>query len=131
MEIRPATMDDARRLFDWRNDPLTRAMSNNTDAVEWAGHVAWLERRLSRPEPMLFVAEVRSVPVGTFRVDGDEISYTIAPEFRGLGYAVEMLRLAAERHGPLRAEIKPENEASIRAANQALLMCPNYAVTNP
>lgn len=116
MEIRPATMDDAQRLFDWRNDPLTRAMSINTEPVEWTGHVAWLERRLSRNAPMLFIAEIDGAPVGTFRIDADEISYTVAPEHRGRGAAKAMLQIAFARFGKLRAEIKPENVASIKAA---------------
>jgi len=109
-------MDDAQRLFDWRNDPLTRAMSKTTDPVEWAGHVGWLERRLSRTAPMLFIAEIDGEPVGTFRVDADEISYTVAPEHRGKGVAKAMLQVAFARFGKLRAEIKPENVASIKAA---------------
>lgn len=119
MLIRPATMEDARRLFEWRNDPLTRAMSKNSELVEWAGHVEWLERRLSLPEPHLFIAEVDCLSVGTFRVDGDEISYTIAPEQRRRGYAKQMLQLARERFGSLIAEVLPGNEASIAAATKA------------
>ena len=116
MKIRPASIDDARTLFAWRNDPLTRAMSKTTDVVEWAGHIEWLGRRLARPEPGLFIAEIDGVPVGTFRVDDGEISYTIAPEHRRLGYAKAMLTLAKEMFGPLRAEIKAENVPSIKAA---------------
>lgn len=112
-------MEDAQRLFDWRNDPLTRAMSKTTEPVEWSGHVQWLERRLSRPEPLLFIAEVDGAAIGTFRVDDDEISYTIAPEHRGRGQATAMLRLAREKFGQLRAEIKSGNAASVRAAETA------------
>lgn len=119
MQIRPATIEDAKRLFEWRNDPLTRAMSVNTDPVEWGGHARWLEARLSREAPNLFIAEVEGLPVGTFRIDGDEISYTVAPDYRGRGHASQMLVLAFERFGGLRAEIKPDNSASIAAATKA------------
>jgi len=119
MILRPANIDDAERLFNWRNDPLTRAMSINTAPVEWDGHIGWLKRRLSLPAPNLYVAEVDGVPVGTVRVDDDEISYTVAPERRGKGFATQMLIAARRQFGSLCAEIKRENEASIRAAVSA------------
>lgn len=117
--LRPATMNDAQCLFDWRNDPLTRANSVNSDPVEWSGHVAWLERRLSRDEPGLFVAVEGDELVGTVRIDDDEISYTVSPDHRGRGLATAMLMLAYEAFGQKIAKIKPENRASIRAAEKA------------
>lgn len=119
MLIRPATIEDAKRLFEWRNDPVTCAMSRNTAPVNWFGHVDWLRQRLAWRAPMLFIAEVDGMPVGTFRIDGGEISYTIAPEHRGKGYATAMLRIARERFGTCRAEIRPDNIPSIRAAESA------------
>jgi RimJ/RimL family protein N-acetyltransferase len=119
IKLLPATIEHARLLFDWRNDPLTRAMSNNTAPVEWAGHELWLRRRLIRPDPTLWVAEMDGALVGTVRIDGDEISYTVAPEHRGRGVAKAMLTEAARRWGPKRAEIKAENTASIKAAEAA------------
>jgi RimJ/RimL family protein N-acetyltransferase len=115
MKLRPATIDDARILFDWRNDELTRAMSVNSDPVEWEGHVKWLTARLQRDEPGLFIAE-DSEPVGTIRIDGEEISYTVAPSHRGRGVAKAMLSVAQDLFGQKVARIKAENVASIRAA---------------
>lgn len=119
MQIRPATIDDAQRLFDWRNDALTRAMSKTTDPVAWDDHVGWLSRRLSRENPGLFIAEVDGVAVGTFRIDDEHVSYTVAPEHRGNNYAYEMLVIVAAEYGPMKAEIKPENAASISAATRS------------
>lgn len=119
LSYRAATIDDARVLFDWRNDPLTRAMSRNDAPVEWGEHLAWLERRLALPEPHLYVVEAEQTPVATFRIDSDEISYTVAPGHRGVGIATASLRLARQRFGALRAEIKTDNVASIKAATRA------------
>ena len=118
MRFRLAGMDDAKLLFEWRNDPLTRAMSNNTEPVPWEGHLAWLEKRLARQDPHLYVIE-EDGPVGTFRVDDDQVSYTVAPEKRRRGLATDALKLVYRHFGPLRAEIKPENIASIKAAERA------------
>lgn len=119
MNIRLATLGDAEMLLVWRNDHLTREMSKNMDVVAMEGHVKWLAARLAREEPHLYVAESDGVPVGTIRIDGDEVSYTTAPEHRGLGHATAMLMWAKEKFGSLRAEIKPGNVASIKAAERA------------
>ncbi len=116
--MRPASMDDADLLLEWRNDPVTRANSKTTNAVQRDAHISWLTARLQRDQPNLYVAE-DDEPVGTIRIDGDEVSYTVAPEHRGKGYATTMLIWARERFGVLRAEIKLENIASIRAAAKA------------
>lgn len=116
LSIRPARIEDAKTLFNWRNDELTRAMSRNPDPVEWQNHIDWLTARLSRLEPGLFIVEQ---PVGTFRIDGDEISYTVAPEQRGKGIGTQMLRQARELFGQLKAEIFERNQASIKIAERA------------
>jgi RimJ/RimL family protein N-acetyltransferase len=119
MQFRSATFDDARQLFKWRNDETTRAMSRSTDAVEWDGHVKWLKSRLGRPRADIYIAEVDGHAIGTFRIDGDEVSYTIAPEYRRRGLCTTMLKMVANEHGRLRAEIFRRNVPSIRAATTA------------
>lgn len=124
--LRHATRKDAGLLFLWRNDPLTCAMSNNSAPVAWEKHVWWLGDRLARPQPHLYIAmqcsftvpQVRT-PVGVLRLDDDLLSYTVAPEVRGQGIARRLLKEARDRFGILRAQIKPENIASIRAAESA------------
>lgn len=126
MWFRQAKMADADLLLAWRNDPLTRQMSRNQDVVEMDGHVAWLSKRLSRVSPQLHMVMMMDerignfAPVATFRIDGDELSYTVAPEHRGKGIAKQMLaKIRADARRPLTAEIKRDNMASIRAAESA------------
>ena len=119
IRFRKATIEDAKLLFDWRNDPLTRQMSRTTEPVEWTGHVEWLTKRLERQESDLFIFELAGRPVATIRIDGDEVSYTVAPEDRGHGIATEMLKIIREHFGSLKAEIFPHNIASIKAAAAA------------
>jgi len=130
MKIRPATLEDAQRLFEWRNDPLTRSMFRNREIVEWPDHLAWLRARLAREEPNLFVAEVDGVAVGTFRVDDHEVSYTVAPEARGQGHGYVMIRKAREMFGPLLAEIYERNTASIKVAERAGMIVRVLATPN-
>jgi RimJ/RimL family protein N-acetyltransferase len=115
-QIRPATMDDVRLLFEWRNDDLTRRMFKNKDAVRWDDHLDWLDRRLKMDRPNLFVFELDGKPVATFRIDDNDLSYTVAPEHRNRGIAKLMLTEVRSRFGRLRAQIYSDNVPSIKVA---------------
>lgn len=117
--IRPASRDDVRLLFEWRNDVSTRRMFKSKDVVLWEDHVSWLDRRLKLEQPNLFVFEVDGIPVGTFRIDDHDLSYTVAPRHRNRGLAKLMLNEVRVRFGRLRAEIYADNLPSIRAATAA------------
>jgi RimJ/RimL family protein N-acetyltransferase len=119
LTIRPVTYEDAQTLFEWRNDPLTRAMSRNANEIGWDSHVSWLEQRLERENPDIFICEIDGSAVGTFNFDDDEISYTTAPSHRGKGVATKMLIAAREQFGVKTASIHRWNAASIVAATKA------------
>jgi RimJ/RimL family protein N-acetyltransferase len=62
--------------------------------------------------------------VGTVRIDFDgsayELSWTVAPAARGRNVGKTMVLMAArELNGPVRAQIKTSNVASIRIAEAA------------
>jgi RimJ/RimL family protein N-acetyltransferase len=118
-EIRPATKDDALLLFEWRNDESTRRMSKSKDVVRWEHHLDWLDRRLKMEHPNLFVFEEDGTPVATFRIDENNLSYTVAPHHRNRGIAQRMLTEVRSRFGCLRAEVYAENTASIKVAQSA------------
>jgi len=124
LTVRPATRDDARLLFDWRNDSGTRAASFATPPVPWDGHVAWLDRVLVSPDMRLVVAELEGQPVGVVRLErrGETatISITVAPEARSQGLAAPVIGAGMEAASELNvgrvvAWIRPENIASRRA----------------
>ena len=123
--IRPATTDDARNLWQWRNDPLTRAMFKNTDAVSWESHARWFDEALTNPHQLLFIGEQQhGEPVGICRFDIDadaghaDVSLNVNPALRGKGLAHPLLSGAmqifrAHYPQPLQATIKKQNLASI------------------
>ena len=97
LTARPAGMDDARRLWEWRNDPVTRASSRSSAEVSWEDHLSWLAASLARSDRVLLVAEDPAGPVGTVRWDrrGErewEVSITAAPERRGQSLGRPLLR---------------------------------------
>lgn len=122
IELRPAVERDARILFEWRNDPLTRANSRNSEQVPWGHHVAWFRSTLTNPDRHLLIAEIAGTAVGTVRFDrthseGHEVSYTTAPQFRGKGLMKRILLQACGGvSGPVIAEIKRDNLPSISVA---------------
>ncbi|MBW6487332.1 MAG: hypothetical protein K0B01_14400 [Syntrophobacterales bacterium] len=67
--LRPATIQDADMLLDWRNDPETRKASHSTSEVVTEEHIAWLTKTLGNANRRLLVAEEDGAPVGTVRAD--------------------------------------------------------------
>jgi UDP-2,4-diacetamido-2,4,6-trideoxy-beta-L-altropyranose hydrolase len=125
LTLRPVERRDAERLFAWANDPATRAASFESGPIEWATHLAWLERRLQDPATHMWIALDGAEPIGVVRFalekGGATISLVIAPERRGAGWGPaliarasrELFRDAAIER--IHAFIKPANTASLTA----------------
>ncbi len=117
--LRPATLDDAKTLLEWRNDPDTRAMSLHTAEVTLEEHRAYMARVLEGEESRVYIAEDGASAVGTVRLDtlaasAMEVSLTVAPAMRRRGYAVALLK-AAEREAKARGAV--QLVAHLRASN--------------
>jgi RimJ/RimL family protein N-acetyltransferase len=98
IDLRPARLDDARRLLDWANDSATRAASFDRVVIPWPEHLAWLEAVLADPDRRLWIAEEAGVPVGQLRVDRTPdglgvVSIGLAPGARGRGLGRTVLRM--------------------------------------
>lgn len=124
IRLRPATLQDAEMLLEWRNDPETRNASHNTAEIQREEHISWLTKTLNNLSRRLFIAEENGLPVGTARVDFSngvyELSWTVAPNARGRGVAKRMVSLLASQISePIRAEVKSGNLASARIAEYA------------
>jgi RimJ/RimL family protein N-acetyltransferase len=121
--LRLATQADADLLLAWRNDEQTRALSHHTGLVSTEMHANWLGASLADPHRKLYVAMRDTEPVGTVRADFDaahgawQLSWTVAPQLRGLGLGQQMVTLAAEQIAePITAQVKLGNAASARIA---------------
>ena len=64
MRLRTLTIDDADRVFAWRNDPSIANMMFTNDPIEWSEHLAWLERVLNSPTSTYWMIEHDDRPVG-------------------------------------------------------------------
>ncbi|MCU0428895.1 MAG: GNAT family N-acetyltransferase [Cytophagaceae bacterium] len=123
MELRKATMEDWELLLDWRNDPLTRQQSHCIDPIDEQTHRNWLQSVLNNPNRHLYIGLHESVPMGTVRADWNdhsnsyELSWTIAPQYRGKGLGILLVSALTERHGErYTAEVKTGNFASEKIA---------------
>ncbi len=126
LRLHRARIEDARLLFDWRNDAAARAMSFDESPVAWDSHLQWLSGKLADRGTQIFVGEVDGLPVGQARLEysGEEavLSYSIDCDFRGLGpggLGAALVELAVRnvRNRPsagFRAHVKAHNEASKR-----------------
>jgi RimJ/RimL family protein N-acetyltransferase len=123
--LRRAAMDDAETIWEWSNDPITRAQSFQTDLIPWESHVSWYAQRLSDPFCRFWIgasSDGTSVGCVRFADSGDEtlISINLAPRFRGQGIGRKLLELACRayfRSAPgsvIRAVIKEGNSASVK-----------------
>ena len=125
--LRNATIEDAQDVFNWRNDPTTRANSFNKDELDLESHMLWFSKRLGRENTLMYILMNGSKKAGNIRIDIEgttgEISYMIAPEARGKGYGKKILALlertlaeseAGERITKLTGSVLKDNRASCK-----------------
>ena len=127
--LREATTEDRELLYEWANDPETRRASFHTEIIAYEEHCRWFERILNDKNELQFILMNQDEPVGQVRLtlEGEDavVSYSIAPDKRGLGYGKEIIRLICEeaRRYPfvrkIVARIKPLNKASMACFEKA------------
>ena len=128
VRVRRATMGDARLLWNWANDPDTRAASFTPEPIPYPDHLRWLRDRLGDRSCLLLIGWKGAGPLGQIRFDsrGDEaeVSVSVAPEHRGtvgglfLESAIGRFRRAKPRTAIL-ARVKIDNEQSRRLFERA------------
>ncbi len=123
MIIRKVTFDDWEVLLAWRNELETRKNSHNREFVREESHKAWLRSALANENRQLYVGCIDGSLVGTVRADFSEVtndyelSWTVAPDFRGKGIGKMMVKILVEKlNSRVRAEIKSGNTGSVKIA---------------
>lgn len=133
LALRGVSADDARLLWEWRNDPLVRANSFTQDFISWESHCAWFAAKLAQADCRIWILESDGHPAGQARYDRSgaiaEIGYSIAEPFRGAGLGAHLLRMS----GPLGCRalgvskligvVKAGNVASIRSFERSGFRC--------
>lgn len=127
VRLRKATMADSAFLLSLRNDAAVRENSFHKEIISTEDHELWLRHVLADPERTLWIAENAEdgAPVGQIRLDeegdaGYEISYSVAPAYRGMGVGTILIGVlmqtlvSAEGDTRVFARVLPENFASQR-----------------
>ena len=99
MRVRDARSEDARRLWEWANDPLVLAMAFDPKPLPWEPYREWFLARVADGRSWFAILETAEAqPIGQVRFDvhaeGLELDYSIAAPFRGQGHAVTLLTQA-------------------------------------
>lgn len=121
----PAEMHHAELLYEWRNDPDTRANSFNQDKLDFNDHVLWLAKAIKPLSGMdIWIALLDHTPIGTVRLDeiDGKISCTVAPKHRGKGLSKIMLQDFMKDFGDrpfFYSKIKHGNTASEKMVESA------------
>ncbi|MCM1258679.1 MAG: GNAT family N-acetyltransferase [Roseburia sp.] len=121
--LRDAEEFDMDLLFQWVNDKEVRKSSFQTKDITYEEHQKWFMDMLHREDARQYIYVLDEEPVGQIRIrlagEEAEISYSIAPKYRCMGYGKRMisaLKRAVQGEYPdikrLVAQVKPENVAS-------------------
>ncbi len=124
--LREACIEDCRDLFKWRNHPIIRKNSFNTNPMSWNEHERWFKTKSKDPRTKIYIACCGKDKVGTVRFDDLDrmikVNIMLNPDFLSKGLGSKVIRLGIEKliseiklDKPIIAEIKKENIASIKA----------------
>ncbi len=125
--LRPADRDDIRRLWEWANEPGTRAASFSPEPIAWERHERWFPIKLRDPHCLIFIAGAGSednlLGQVRFEREGEDavISVALDARFRGRGYGPVVIRRASATAlrrwpvGRIVALIRTDNPASRQA----------------
>ena len=123
VSVRLAGLADADCILEWRNDPVTMAMSVTSGKISREDHARWFSRVLDDPREALYVGLVDNARMGMCRFTCNaagtiaEVSINLDPARRGQGMALPLLQRAiadftATRPLELTATIKSSNKPS-------------------
>ena len=127
-DYRRATINDVKLIYDWSNDPITRANSYSSEPILFENHVTWFSNKLMDKNSYFYIAEFKGYPAGLVRyeIKGDHavVGILVGEDYRGKGLATEFLRGSGyfyfkENDLPVFAYIKTQNKASIGAFERA------------
>jgi UDP-2,4-diacetamido-2,4,6-trideoxy-beta-L-altropyranose hydrolase len=134
IEIKQASKDDSKDIFEWRNNKKIRDISINKDPISWEEHQRWFDAVLTDKNRVLIIGTTENKPVGVIRFDIEndvaEVSIYLVPEAGYAGQGRNLL-LSAERWlNANRPEIK-RIHASVLAENDTsknLFLASSYHV---
>ncbi len=124
VKVKVATMEDAKRIFQWRNHSDIRKASKNKNEISWDEHFKWFTKQMQSDHcvpPLIGYLDDIAIGAVRFDIKGDraEVSIYLAPEKLGSGLGGSLLRSAelwlaenSENIIGIHANVLGENERS-------------------
>lgn len=123
-----ASQEHSKSIWEWRNDEVTRKMSQNSENIPWSIHKKWFDEVLKDPNRYLYVGYFENKMIGVARFDqietnsnSYEISINLSPFIRGQGFGKDFLKestrfffLEVLDANTIIAKIKKVNKPSIK-----------------
>ena len=123
--IRRARSEDAKAVFEIRNDPCARGNSLRAEPIIWEDHLKWFEDHWQKAGMIFFVLEHQYDVVGYCRFVRNpegyfEISIALSASYQGKGLGHYLLHGGVKEFfsqsldgGELQAKVRKENKASL------------------
>jgi UDP-2,4-diacetamido-2,4,6-trideoxy-beta-L-altropyranose hydrolase len=130
LHLRPARRSDCELIWEWANDPGTRAASFQQGPIPWEEHLRWFEGKLTSETARIYIALIDGmIPLGQVRFEIDGLNATVSVSLdgsqRGRGYGSAAIWTGCTRlFGTTQVEnidayTKPGNVASLLAFARA------------
>ena len=127
VSLRPATEADCWQVFEWKNLPENVAISASRQPVTEEEHAAWYAATITHRDRLLFIIEPAQ---GMVRLDKAGttawVSVYLEPEARAQGIGTQAIQIACQAADfawpdllEIRAKVRPDNPASLRAFARA------------
>lgn len=95
--LRDMRGEDVDLLYSWINDPEDRKNSYNTYEIPYSEHCKWFARCMFDNDTIIYILVHDESIIGQIRLYINrgvaDIGYSIAPEYRGMGYGHVLMKL--------------------------------------
>lgn len=121
--INKAQIEDMEDVFNLSNDEIVRENSFNREKIDWQNHKNWFKNKINDESCVFYIIrDVNKKLIAQVRFDKNgvdaDISISISPDFRGMGYGAKILKLTSQKVvqenkiKKINAYVKMENKTS-------------------
>lgn len=125
-EIKLATIEDMKDVFDLSNDKLVRANSINTEQIKWENHQIWFKNKTNDENCIFYTLNsLNNGFIGYVRLDKEDRKWVLTihllPNYRGKGLGSKILETICTLNSNkcIIALVKENNLASLKSFKKA------------